>query len=396
MAGIGGNIAIEGIPWNRGKNLDLGINGLPKSAPPQSVVVRGRDVFPSMKNNEKKENVSLDEHAQTVQQTMNGGFDCFSGGVAETLLSGTLKSNISFEDAQKLVDHAMSKTGSVMSHSKNASNEILKNAVEKVARSNNDESVRSAARNFMNSLNRIHLSSRDESRNVSSAVSAMSTVVQNEGADISTVVDESIHVMKNALSQYQSPESALEAMYKNGHSHNLGSVVHEKERSNVSTADSFGPVTIRSARELNSDFFSTAGRDLNKTHNDYLSKIPEGDVILDEPELHGDPRSFVERKADVVNANHLDRSEIAFESGLLLISQDAYHQEANDKFFALRNALFGAIGYRSGSQIQEKLREYAESNPKIRSFIEELGESTRTKLNENDWKSMVELAREIK
>ena len=85
-----------------------------------------------------------------------------------------------------------------------------------------------------------------------------------------------------------------------------------------------------------------------------------------------------------------------FDRGVVLVAREAYNKENQDKNFALRNAFLAGWGYRNGDEIQEDLRAWAASSSALQDRLEKIGANDRDYVSQDDWKSLVEIARQPK
>ena len=310
-------------------------------------------------------------------------------------LNSNLNAGVSFKDAQDVVDRALSRQGTQNNIDSSRAFELVNNAVERVATSHNDESVRSAARSFASSLGKIHQAGREETRALSSDISAMSSVMQNDLGETTTIVDGSVGAMKQAIESYKSPEEALRSIYSESAAMQMGANVAENQKGKEYSY--FGPQTIVSARELNKDFTERAEVSLEETARKFQhgipDSLPENNISEVMSEINK-KSEFENRKTEILSGFEHSKNNLDFERGILLISQEAYHQEASDKNFALRNAFLGAWGYRSGEQVQEDLRNRAEDLPELKDAIEGIGKKENIELTETDWLGLVRIARQ--
>ncbi len=310
-------------------------------------------------------------------------------------LNTNLKAEASFKDAQDVIDTALKKAGTRNNVDSSAALELVKNAVQRVATSHGDESVRSAARSFASSLGKTYQSGREEIRSLVGDISASSSVIQNEMGETTTKVDGSVGAMNQAIKSYESPESALRAMYSDSAVMKIGASL--STNSHGEDIFVFGPQKIMSARQLNKDFLEKAEADLETTSKNFQQRIPNDLQETNISELssrNNEDNGFDKRKSELSSEFNQSKNILNFERGLLLISRQAYHQEADDKNFALRNAFLGAWGYRSGEQIQEDLRTRAETLPELKEAIKDIGKKEYTELTEADWLGLVRIARQ--
>ena len=327
---------------------------------------------------------------QESSENVIGGFESFA--------SSHLKSQTAFEDAQAVIDKAMNQTGATRSEQSSQAFEILKNAAERVAKSHNDESVRNAARSFSSSLGKAQHSIRDEIRSVASSVTAGSSVTENIIGESETAVDGSVAAMNAIVGKYKTPEAVLRAAYSEKEPFEMGDLISNENRFGNGSVAIFGPNGMMSARKLNVDFKELASSDLEKAASIFKGRVQTSLDSIDESpkeslEIYNE---FNNRQSDITDNIDEGKTNLAFERGLLMLSQEAYRQESNDKYFALRNAFFGAWGYRSGDEIQEDLRERVKDNQELKQRIEMIGQDSNHELTEKDWLGLVSLTRQPK
>ena len=299
-----------------------------------------------------------------------------------------LRAEFSLNDAQQLVDRAITRNGSSSSKQQSEAFEIVKNAVDRVAKNHSDESIRSVARNFSESLGSSRQAVIDNARIVSDSISASSSVIQNMGSEFTTSIDDSVDAMNMAIAQHLSPERALKAMYSSDVLSDNAAKYYEKKRFGFGPADDFGPGTIVSARKMNVDFSEKSKTSLESSIDGFSSRIPQ-DVSssrMEDVEFQSDfvKDAYAVSLDEISKEYRSESSDLTLHRGILLVSQAIYRDEAENKNFALRNAFFGAYGYESGEQIQEKLLVISSGNEEARRVLEEIGERKSHGLTEND------------
>ncbi len=312
------------------------------------------------------------------------------------IVSGS--TGLTFDDAQSLLDQAINRSGTTTSGRQSEAYEHVRNALDRVASSHRNESVRQAARSFADSLNAARTSSREEGRTVASSITAASAVSQNIGSQASTVVDGSIGVMNEAINRFATPEAALREMFASrAEGMHLGGKIADDNRFGAGPQDAFGPGTMVSAREMNQGVLESAKADLRAVAGDFSSRIPrelQAEEIGPAPDVSTVRGAVQERQDEVRGRMTSAGSNLDFERGVLMVAQDAYKKESSDKNFALRNAFMFAWGYRSGEEIQDDMRERAADMPLLREKLEQIGRSDKDELDERDWRGLVELARQ--
>lgn len=324
-------------------------------------------------------------------------------------LGGRLEGDFSFNDAQSLVDKAVGKTGTQAGESTNTEYQMVKAAAESVANSHADERVRSYARGFVQSLDSNHSAGRDQTQSYTESVSATSTLNESDTGSVTTSADTSVPLMNYAVERYGSGEAALRAMYQPGELASFVGEQHARVGGNISPADRFGPGTVVSAVERNADVFEAAPANVERAAENNVARIEEisgrtlndstvGDVMSSASsesvqQFDAQHGQFV---AQHQNSTKARISRMNFDRGVVLVAREAYNKENQDKNFALRNAFLAGWGYRNGDEIQEDLRAWAASSSALQDRLEKIGASDRDYVSQDDWKSLVEIARQPK
>lgn len=323
--------------------------------------------------------------------------------------TGSFGGTLTMTDAQNVVDTATGKIGSSDTQVRNRSYQLVRSAAENVANNHSDERVRSYARGFVQSLDANQSAGRDQTQSSVESMSAVSTLNESDSSSVTTSADTSVPLMNYAVERYGSGEAALQAMYRPEEVTSFAGEQHVRAGGNVSPADRFGPGTIVSAVERNADVFEAASINVELAVDNNAAKINEisattlnastvGDVMSSTPSesvqrfdaQHG---QFV---AQHQNSTQARISRMNFDRGVVLVAREAYNKENQDKNFALRNAFLAGWGYRNGDEIQEDLRAWAASNPALQDRLEKIGASDRDYVSQDDWKSLVEIARQPK
>lgn len=323
--------------------------------------------------------------------------------------TGSFGGTLTMTDAQNVVDSATGKIGSSDTQVRNRSYQLVRSAAENVANNHSDERVRSYARGFVQSLDANQSAGRDQTQSSVESMSAVSTLNESDSSSVTTSADTSVPLMNYAVERYGSGEAALQAMYRPEEVTSFAGEQHVRAGGNVSPADRFGPGTIVSAVERNADVFEAASINVELAVDNNAAKINEisattlnastvGDVMSSTPSesvqrfdaQHG---QFV---AQHQNSTQARISRMNFDRGVVLVAREAYNKENQDKNFALRNAFLAGWGYRNGDEIQEDLRAWAASNPALQDRLEKIGASDRDYVSQDDWKSLVEIARQPK
>lgn len=323
--------------------------------------------------------------------------------------TGSFGGTLTMTDAQNVVDTATGKIGSSDTQVRNRSYQLVRSAAENVANNHSDERVRSYARGFVQSLDANQSAGRDQTQSSVESMSAVSTLNESDSSSVTTSADTSVPLMNYAVERYGSGEAALQAMYRPEEVTSFAGEQHVRAGGNVSPADRFGPGTIVSAVERNADVFEAASINVELAVDNNAAKINEisattlnastvGDVMSSTPSesvqrfdaQHG---QFV---AQHQNSTQARISRMNFDRGVVLVAREAYNKENQDKNFALRNAFLAGWAYRNGDEIQEDLRAWAASNPALQDRLEKIGASDRDYVSQDDWKSLVEIARQPK
>lgn len=323
--------------------------------------------------------------------------------------TGSFGGTLTMTDAQNVVDTATGKIGSSDTQVRNRSYQLVRSAAENVANNHSDERVRSYARGFVQSLDANQSAGRDQTQSSVESMSAVSTLNESDSSSVTTSADTSVPLMNYAVERYGSGEAALQAMYRPEEVTSFAGEQHVRAGGNVSPADRFGPGTIVSAVERNADVFEAASINVELAVDNNAAKINEisattlnastvGDVMSSTPSesvqrfdaQHG---QFV---AQHQNSTQARISRMNFDRGVVLVAREAYNKENQDNNFALRNAFLAGWGYRNGDEIQEDLRAWAASNPALQDRLEKIGASDRDYVSQDDWKSLVEIARQPK
>ena len=323
--------------------------------------------------------------------------------------TGSFGGTLTMTDAQNVVDTATGKIGSSDTQVRNRSYQLVRLAAENVANNHSDERVRSYARGFVQSLDANQSAGRDQTQSSVESMSAVSTLNESDSSSVTTSADTSVPLMNYAVERYGSGEAALQAMYRPEEVTSFAGEQHVRAGGNVSPADRFGPGTIVSAVERNADVFEAASINVERAVDNNAAKINEisattlnastvGDVMSSTPSesvqrfdaQHG---QFV---AQHQNSTQARISRMNFDRGVVLVAREAYNKENQDKNFALRNAFLAGWGYRNGDEIQEDLRAWAASNPALQDRLEKIGANDRDYVSQDDWKSLVGIARQPK
>ena len=323
--------------------------------------------------------------------------------------TGSFGGTLTMTDAQNVVDTATGKIGSSDTQVRNRSYQLVRSAAENVANNHSDERVRSYARGFVQSLDANQSAGRDQTQSSVESMSAVSTLNESDSSSVTTSADTSVPLMNYAVERYGSGEAALQAMYRPEEVTSFAGEQHVRAGGNVSPADRFGPGTIVSAVERNADVFEAASINVELAVDNNAAKINEISATTLNASTVGDvmsstPSESVQRfdaqhgqfEAQHQNSTQARISRMNFDRGVVLVAREAYNKENQDKNFALRNAFLAGWGYRNGDEIQEDLRAWAASNPALQDRLEKIGASDRDYVSQDDWKSLVEIARQPK
>ncbi len=321
-------------------------------------------------------------------------------------VSGQLEGNLSFSSAQKLLDSATGKTGTIDAAQQEQNYSIVRSAAEKVARNHEDAQVRSEAQNFVRSLDRVHSAGRELSQTSSESVSAVSSLTQGESGTFATTVDSAVPLMHQAVEQFGSGEAVLRASYRQGEVAAFAGDQHVRTVMSAAPSDRFGPGTFVSANSRNGAVFEAAGTRVDQADAENRARLEEASAATKEEvadsalaavssagssDLQMDFQRFVAAHQGDAQAR---ARRMAFDRGVMLVAREAYSKENQDKNFALRTAFLAGWGYRSGDEIQEDLRSWAADSPALRDRLERIGAADSDRVSEDDWRVMTEIARQ--
>ena len=323
--------------------------------------------------------------------------------------TGSLGGTLTMTDAQNVVDTATGKVGASDNQDRNHSYQLVRAAAENVANTHADERVRSYARGFVQSLDATHSAGRDQTQSNVESMSAVSTLNESDTGSVTTSADTSVPLMNYAVERYGSGEAALRAMYQPAELASFAGEQHVRTGENISPADRFGPGTVVSAVERNADVFEAGPANVERAAANNVAKIEDisrttlntstiQDAMSSAP-IEG-AQQFDAQHGQLVaqhqNSTQARISRMNFDRGVVLVAREAYNKENQDKNFALRNAFLAGWGYRNGDEIQEDLRAWAASSPALQDRLEKIGASDRDYVSQDDWKSLVEIARQPK
>ncbi len=318
-----------------------------------------------------------------------------------------IQADMSFNDAQQVVNIATGQQNARSKMEQIDAVEQVKSAADTVANSHRDESVRQAARAFSRSLSQNYQRAHDKSNALVDSITAATTLTEANAANVNTSVDQSVGVMQQAITTFGSPEAALRGMYQGGEGERLAGAVYDKSHSDMRPADNFGPGKMLSPIERNTAFYEDSPDAFEKAGREQDKQFKQGAVIgedasvareaLSAPSVVDDDKvrtavSSITQQAGDARQRMMDT--LAFQRGVMMVSREAYRLEAKDKNFALRNAFFGAWGYRSGEEIQEDLIKRAEALPQLREALETVGRTRGNSIESLDWQTLTNLARE--
>lgn len=325
------------------------------------------------------------------------------------MLGGRLTGSLTFKDAQDLVDRATGKVGTQSGESATTTYQRVRSAAESVAHNHTDERVRNYARGFVQSLDATHSAGRDQTQSHVESMSAVSTLNESDTGSMTTSADASVPLMNSAVERYGSGEAVLRAMYQPAEVASFAGEQHVRAGGAVSPSDRFGPGTVVSAIERNSDVFEAGAANLQRATDGNDARIEQisgstlnastvGDVM--NAGASAGVRQFDAQHGQFVASHQSSQQarekQMNFDRGVMLVAREAYNMEHRDKNFALRNAFMGGWGYRNGDQIQEDLRSWAANNPTLNDRLEQIGASDRDYVSQSDWEHLVEIARQPK
>ena len=325
------------------------------------------------------------------------------------MLGGRLTGSLTFKDAQDLVDRATGKVGTQSGESATTTYQRVRSAAESVVHNHTDERVRNYARGFVQSLDATHSAGRDQTQSHVESMSAVSTLNESDTGSMTTSADASVPLMNSAVERYGSGEAVLRAMYQPAEVASFAGEQHVRAGGAVSPSDRFGPGTVVSAIERNSDVFEAGAANLQRATEGNDARIEQisgstlnastvGDVM--NAGASAGVRQFDAQHGQFVARHQSNQQarekQMNFDRGVMLVAREAYNMEHRDKNFALRNAFMGGWGYRNGDQIQEDLRSWAANNPTLNDRLEQIGASDRDYVSQSDWEHLVEIARQPK
>ena len=331
----------------------------------------------------------------------------FSDRTKDLFANNMLQAGVGLEDSQRVIDQAVGRQSTIANLSQSESFEQVKNAADSVARTHRDEGVRQAARAFSRSLSQNYQRTHDKSNALVDSITAATTLTEANAANVNTSVDQSVGVMQQAITTFGSPEAALRGMYQGGEGERLAGAVYDKSHSDMRPADNFGPGKMLSPIERNTAFYEDSPDAFEKAGREQDKQFKQGAVIgedasvareaLSAPSVVDDDKvrtavSSITQQAGDARQRMMDT--LAFQRGVMMVSREAYRLEAKDKNFALRNAFFGAWGYRSGEEIQEDLIKRAEALPQLREALETVGRTRGNSIESQDWRILTKLTRE--
>lgn len=324
-------------------------------------------------------------------------------------VSGQMDGNLSFSEAQRLVDSAKGKISTQSGGSVTTNYQTVRSAAESVANNHADEQVRNYARGFVQSLDATHSAGRDQTQSHVESMSAVSTLNESDTGSVTTSADVSVPLMNSAVERYGSGEAVLRAMYQPAEVASFAGEQHVRAGGAVSPSDRFGPGTVVSSIERNADVFEAGLANVQRVADSNETKISEisgstlnvstvGDVMNVGASVG--VRQFDAQHGQFVASHQSTRQarekQMNFDRGVMLVAREAYNLEHQDKNFALRNAFMGGWGYRNGDQIQEDLRSWAATNPTLNDRLEQIGAADRDYVSQLDWEHLVEIARQPK
>ena len=300
-----------------------------------------------------------------------------------------LEGRIQFNDAQQLLEQATGRGSTATSQERSSALGYVENALERIAKTHSDESVRSTARNMQESLAKYRTYGHDETQSITESESAMSNLNEGRQAMFQTSADGAVDVMQQSIDRFGTAEGALKAMYDNQSRTALAADTYWQGHTAMDEKSDFGLSTIVSAKEANSHLKGDAEIRLTDKDADFSTRV--GNPIFESSEsrtidIDGAYQATVK---DMDSRRATEGQSVDFERGILMVSREAYRLEQQDKNFAIRNAFFAAWGYQSPDQMQSKLRDIATKEPEVAQTITEIGLSQNHELDETQWNRLI-------
>lgn len=355
--------------------------------------------------------------AAQASRVVNPQFDPAQGPLTSRsenrILGGRIGNNLSFSDAQSLLDNATGKVGTQTGDSRTTSYQSVLSAAEQVANNHSDERVRNMARNFVRSLDKAHSAGRDTTQSSIDSTSAVSTLNDSDNGSLVTTADAGVSAMNFALeSSGGNAEGLLRGMYRQDAVNALAGSLHDQSAASVSPQDHFGPGTFVSANERNAQVFEAAQKNVGEANTANRQRLGELqaqtlDAAVSQDVMSSAPiaplvtraqvnASYEQTVGDQVRTRQAQIKRMNFDRGVVLVAKEAYQMEHEDKNFALRNAFLGAWGYRTGDEIQQDIRAWAHDTPLLGEKLQQIGASDRDYLTSDDWEQLVDIGRQPK
>ena len=324
-------------------------------------------------------------------------------------VDGAIKGNLSFDDAQRLIDSAVGKTASQEGRSLTQDFHLVRSAAESVANSHADANVRSYASQFVRSLGEVHSAGRTMTTSNMHSETGSSSLTQSDTGSTMVSADNGVQVMDFAIDRYGSAQAALRSTYESGQSASMANDFHYERMKDVEAGERFGPGSMTSPLVRQEQVFEATPNAVDAadksnrawyeamagdTLDAGVERISRGQSPSEaEKNFEADYRGFVSEHQAGQESN---QRRMNFDRGVILLSKEAYSMENDDKNFALRNAFLGAWGYRSGDQIQDDLRSWASGNPVLQEQIEKIGARQSDSVSSEVWENLVSIARQPK
>ncbi len=304
-----------------------------------------------------------------------------------------LQAAVNFNDAQNLLEQASGRSATASSRQSAEVFNTVNNALERVAQSHSDESVRSTARNMQESLVNGRMFARDSQVSLGESLTGASTLTEARQGAMHTKVDHGIPMMQAAIRRYGSAEKALQALFEKSQATGLATDAHWESMAASQTQTGFGTSSVVSAKEANQEAFEGFSTAFAKESAAMDAKVPEKTFETPTMETPSIDETYARRSFELESGRERSRANLDLERGILLLSREAYRLDNEDKNYAIRNAYFGALGYRSTDEIQDKLRDQAYENPDVAQVVRDIGSRNRANVSDQDWKKLDEVTK---
>ena len=357
-----------------------------------------RGVFPEQQKQAREKGVSsLQDKQIGIAPTID---DSIRYGSRSNVVK--LGSQVSLKEVQTLIDTATSSESTRSATEKREAYGELTRAAESVAKTSSDEGVRNAARRFLRSISATDLSSQESSRTVSSSVDAAGALSEDRAATTETTLDRNVFAMQNAIATFGSPEAALRAAYGSRFSQ-LAAISFASEREQSEENPHFGLRTLPSAKERVADVYETSAGAVSRASRENLGRLEKEIEAMPTPVEFGEMRRLenlpqlesqvLEQKGNSRIGREWQTAETSFERGLLLLSRESYRRDNADKNYALRNAFFFGLGYKSPEEISSELRARAAKDSKFAQVVSDIGSRSLRGLTEADWERLLDFSK---